>query len=209
MGHHVTTPSKAVGRKLPAAQSADTAQVPAHRKLLAGQAVTLRARQLSVLRIGHGRVWVTLSHAGPYSRVRAGDHFLSRGQRLSLLPGQELVMESFESTTSSHTAAAHFSWETPGAAVSALQGTKPAQQGIGMGVLEPLRDLRHALGLAAGASGRLVLGLAHGAATGPRSLLNLFAIVFVAISPRFYCQKGYFYLAKKHAKAASAGSSAA
>ena len=63
--------------------------------LTAGQAITLRAKAISVLRIAHGRVWVTVTEVGPYSRVMAGDHFLSRGDSLTLLPGQELVMEPF------------------------------------------------------------------------------------------------------------------
>ena len=54
---------------------------PAACLLTAGQAVTLRAKAISVLRIAHGRVWVTVtdvgaySRYGRYSRVIAGDHF--------------------------------------------------------------------------------------------------------------------------------------
>ena len=201
MDHHLNTHRTAMGAELPAKYQADTAPVSSGRKLGAGKAVTLRAKQLSVLRIAHGRVWATLSDAGSYSRVLAGDHFLSRGQSLTLLAGQELVMESFESSASGHTATAHFSWEVPGVAASTLQAN-------GMGVLQPLRDLRHALGLVAGASGRLVQGLAHGAATAPRMLLNVFAIPFVAARAGTSCPDGSFGSLKKRGTVQAASCSA-
>ena len=208
MDHHLNTSRTAIGTHLPAPHQADAAPVSNYRKLDAGKAVTLRAKQLSVLRIAHGRVWATLSDAGPYSRVLAGDHFLSRGQSLTLLPGQELVIESFESSASSHTATAHFSWETPGVAASTLQETRPVHLVKGMGVLQPLRDLRHAMGLVAGACGRLVQGLAHGAATAPLMLLNAFAIYFVASRAGTSCQNGSFGSTKKHGTAQAASCSA-
>ena len=205
---HLTTHRLAMGTGLPAPHPADAASESGYRKLAAGKAVTLRAKQLSVLRIAHGRVWATLSDAGLYSRALAGDHFLSRGQSLTLLPGQALVMESFESSAGKHAAAAHFSWENPGVADSALQNTQPADQAIDMGVRQPLRDLRHALGLVAGASGRLVRGLAHGAATGPLMLLKAFAIPFVASRPRIYCPDGSFSTDKRPCTAQPAHCSA-
>ena len=127
--------------------------------LAAGQAVTLRAKALSVLRIAHGRVWVTVTDVGAYSRVMAGDHFLSRGDSLTLLPGQELVLEPFgqgEKTS------AQFSWGPPGAEAAVMQAaTTPNWR---EGVLQPLLDLRHASGLAARAMRCLFLGLGHAAA---------------------------------------------
>ena len=185
MNHHLNTHCAVMNAELPAKHQLDAALPSSCRKLGAGQAVTLRARQLSVLRIAHGRVWATLSHAGPYSRVLAGDHFLSQGQSLTLLAGQELVMESFEPSASGQPATAHFHWDAPGVAASALQAND-------LGVLEPLRDLRHALGLVADACGRLVQGLAHSAATAPRRLLHVFAITFVAQYARSYCVGGSF-----------------
>ncbi len=205
---HLATTRTAMGTGLPAPYLADAAPESSYRKLAAGTAVTLRAKQLSVLRIAHGRVWATLSDAGPYSRALAGDHFLSRGQSLTLLPGQALVMESFEPSAGQHAAAAHFNWETPGVADSALQNTQPADPAIDMGVRQPLRDLRHALGLVAGASGRLVRGLTHGALTGPLMLVNTFAMHFVALNPRTSCQDGSFGSAKKHCTAQAASCSA-
>ena len=142
-------------------------------RLEAGHAVTLRAKALSVLRIAHGRVWVTVTGVGPYSRVIAGDHFLSRGDRLTLLPGQEVVMEPFgrgEKTS------VRFSWGPPGAA-AAVVPIVPTAHWRG-GVLQPLLDLRHAGGLAVRAMGRLVLGLGHAAvAEGER--VTTYAAVFL------------------------------
>ena len=143
--------------------------------LTAGQAITLRAKAISVLRIAHGRVWVTVTDIGAYSRVMAGDHFLSRGDSLTLLPGQELVMEPFgrgEKTS------VQFSWGPPGAAAANTQAAATANwRG---GVLQPLLDLRHASGLAARATGRLVLGLGHAAAAEVVRVANYVAMIFVA-----------------------------
>ena len=143
--------------------------------LTANQAITLRAKALNVLRIAHGRVWVTVTDVGPYSRVMAGDHFLSRGDSLTFLPGQELVMEPFgrgEKTS------AQFIWGPPGAPAAVTQAAAAANwRG---GVLQPLLDLRHASGLAARAMGRLVLGLGHAAAAEVVRVANYIAMIFVA-----------------------------
>ena len=149
--------------------------------LAAGQAVTLRAKALSVLRIAHGRVWVTVTDVGAYSRVMAGDHFLSRGDSLTLLPGQELVMEPFghgEKTS------AQFSWGPPGAEAAVMQAaTTPNWR---EGVLQPLLDLRHASGLGARAMRCLFLGLGlglglgHAAAAAVVRVANYLAMIFVA-----------------------------
>ena len=143
--------------------------------LTAGQAIKLRAKALSVLRIAHGCVWVTVTEVGAYSRMIAGDHFLSRGDSLTLLPGQELVMEPFgrgEKTS------AQFSWGPPGAVAAVMQATVTANwRG---GVLQPLLDLRHAAGLAARAMGRLVLGLGHAAVAEAARVANYVAMILVA-----------------------------
>ena len=143
--------------------------------LTAGKAVTLRAKTISVLRIAHGRVWVTVTDVGPHSRVLAGDHFLSRGDSLTLLPGQELVMEPFgcgEKTS------AQFSWGPPGAVAAITQAADTANwRG---GVLQPLLDLRHASGLAARAMGRLFLGFGRAAAAEAMRVANYIAMIFIA-----------------------------
>ena len=203
MDHHLTTPRPAKLACLPAPQQNSPDMVSLLHKLASGQAVTLRAKQLSVLRIAHGRVWATLSHAGTYSRVRGGDHFLSPGQSLTLLPGQALVMESFDSFESfdslpngSHLSMTQFSWETPGVASRALQAAKATYVSTGSGVLQPLRDLRHALKLAVGACSRLVQALARSAASILLVLPNICATFLIARSARTSCQDSYFKLQK-------------
>ncbi len=156
-------------------------------RLQAGHAVRLRARRLSVLQIAHGRVWVTLTDAGPYSRVLAGDHFLSRGDSLTLLPGQELVMESFGS---GHATSARFSWGPPGVAAPAPKPGNAAHWRVG--VLQPLRDLRLAMGLAGGAAGRLVRGLGQVAGAALASVATGVAMNFVAARARKDGAKGTF-----------------
>ena len=149
--------------------------------LATGHALTLRARRLSVLRISHGRVWLTLTDAGPWSRVRAGDHFLSPGESLTLLPGQELVMEPFGTAGG---APAQFTWGEPCAQAAAVHIApvpvmRPAALWRG-NVVEPLRDLRHAAGLAVRAAGRLVVGLGRLAGAALAPIGSLFAMILVA-----------------------------
>ena len=171
---------------------------PASCLLTAGQAVTLRAKAISVLRIAHGRVWVTVTDVGPhscYGRVMAGDHFLSRGDSLTLLPGQELVMEPFGRANKTSETSAQFSWGPPGAAAANTQATATANwRG---GVLQPLLDLRHASGLAARAMGRLVLGLGHAAAAEVARIANYIAMIFVAGCARDSGATSTFYTACK------------
>ena len=171
---------------------------PAACLLTAGKAVTLRAKAISVLRIAHGRVWVTVTEVGAYSRygrVIAGDHFLSRGDSLTLLPGQELVMEPFgrgEKTS------AQFSWGPPGP-VAATPAAATANWRSG--VLQPLLDLRHASGLAARAMGRLFLGLGHAAAAEVARVANYVAIIFIAGYARDSGARSNFYAECKDSSA--------
>ena len=164
--------------------------------LTAGQAIKLRAKALSVLRISHGRVWVTVTDVGAYSRVIAGDHFLSRGDSLTLLPGQELVMEPFgrgEKTS------AQFSWGPPGAVAPVTP--VGARANWRDGVLQPLLDLRHASGLAARAMGRLFLGLGHAAAAEVARVANYVAIIFIAGYARDSGARSNFYAECKDSSA--------
>ena len=174
----------------------------AARQLKAGHAITLRAKELSVLRIAHGRVWATLTDVGPYSRVPGGDHFLSRGESLTLLPGQALVMESFGI---GHAATAQFNWDGVCVAatfVSELEAQASADAKADLnGVVQPLRDLRHALGLAVGASGRLVHGLACGAIAPLKASGTNVAMIFVALRARKYGTGSTFRTSKRPAPA--------
>lgn len=131
-------------------------------KLGDGRAVTLRPTRPGVLRIAHGRVWITLDQAQRDNGVRGGDHVLGAGDSLQLLPGQALVMESWNAAQNT---AAYFSWD-PLPAMAGLAIAERRARALARnpqwraGVLQPLRDLRLAAGLAATASGRLLAGLA-------------------------------------------------
>lgn len=146
-------------------------------KLGVGRALTLQVRHAGVLRIAHGRVWATFDHAEQDSSVRAGDHFLSRGESLSLQPGESLVMESFGI---GHASSAYFSWE-PARAASPVPVSRAA-------VAQPLVDLRLASGLAARAMGRLGRALAGGvlrlAGRAVEPVATGLAISFVAVRAR-------------------------
>lgn len=177
---------------------------PASRQLEAGHAVKLRATQLSVLRIAHGRVWATLTgagnHAGGSTRVLAGDHFLCRGDSLTLLPGQEIVIEPFGI---GHADPAQFSWQDLFGAVQLQSGKSTAAVSEWRtGVLQPLQDLRHAMGLVGGASARLLQGLGQSALTAAKVLFRSFAMLFVADNDR--CMSAPVTFDQKNAKNAAA-----
>lgn len=154
-------------------------------KLGSGRALTLRPTQPGLLRIAHGQVWVTFDNAHLDDGVRGSDYFLGTGEELKLLPGQVLVMESWNASSAS---AAYFSWDPLPAAAGVVVATPTrmllAQRALSppwrAGVAQPLRDLRWALGLAAAASGRLAVGLAGTAGAAVLSLLPRFATDFVA-----------------------------
>ena len=124
--------------------------------LPARQALTLQARQAGVLRIVQGRVWITFSHADPILSAMAGDHFFSAGEGVPLAAGAVAVMEAWDATDGALT---RFSWHasSAGGTVTGL-----VLAGSRLKVLQPLQDLRLALGLAAEASVRLVQGLVRG-----------------------------------------------
>lgn len=147
-------------------------------KLGSGRALTLRASQAGVLRIAHGRVWATFDSASQDIHVRAGDHFLGRGESLSLRAGESLVIESF---SAGHAASAYFSWE-PAACAEVAHMQEPS--GWRVGVMQPLVDLRAAFGLAGSALGRLARGLVMGAAAAVEAVLTPVALVFVTARAR-------------------------
>lgn len=141
-------------------------------KLGEGQALTLRPARPGVLRIAHGRVWITFDHAHLDDGVRGGDHFLDTGDTLKLLPGQALVMESWSAEQHN---AAYFSWDPLPASDGVTLSTRPSRV-LAYGpywhanVRQPLRDLRLALWLTGSALARLAAGLA---AALVRALLSL------------------------------------
>ncbi|WP_372826600.1 DUF2917 domain-containing protein [Polaromonas sp.] len=152
-------------------------------KLGAGRALTLRPTQPGLLRIAHGQMWITFDNAHRDEGVRGGDHFLGTGEELKLLPGQMLVMEPWGAGSAS---AAYFGWdplpETAGVALASPSRHELAQRAVALpwraGVVQPLRDLRGALGLAAAASGRLTFDLAGATGAAMLALLPRFATDF-------------------------------
>lgn len=151
-------------------------------KLGDGRALTLRPTQPGVLTIAHGTVWVTFADAQQDDSVRGGDHFLGAGDVLHLLPGQALVMETWGAA---HSMAAYFSWDPLPATAGIRIASRRASVFAGSpewraGVVQPLRDLRTAFGLAGAASGRLAGGLADALLAALRAVLPRFATDFVA-----------------------------
>ncbi|MFN7856495.1 MAG: DUF2917 domain-containing protein [Acidovorax sp.] len=149
-------------------------------KLQARRALSLRPRRPGVLAIAQGRAWVTLTGA---SQATPADHVLHAGDRLSLLPGQHAVIEAWGLPGAVDAAAAlAFRWDcAPPVASSAAfaplctEGAAAVVVCWDRAVAQPLRELRLALRQggcavagaaadAAGAIGRLVLGLARFAA---------------------------------------------
>lgn len=131
-------------------------------KLGTGRALTLQARESGVLRVEQGQVWVTFDapHHGLVDDL--GDHFLRSGQEVALPAGKRLVMESWSSESGSDVPACspvYFSW-TP-QSTRPTQAAAPAKTTRGQAaVVQPLRELCLALGVATLALGRLLLGIA-------------------------------------------------
>lgn len=126
-------------------------------KLDAGRALTLRPTAPGVLRISHGRAWVTLDSLRGDIQA-CGDLFLVPGRGLVVQAGQRVVLES---SGTDRQASVYFSWDplphgAAQAVASALRGAGRWQQAV----VQPVRDLGLALGQAGAAVGRLVLGLA-------------------------------------------------
>ena len=129
-------------------QSNDATALPGTWKLPAGQAITFQPREAGVLRVAHGQLWATFDgpHAGPLNDL--GDHVIAAGERLRLCPGQRLVVEAWNTQ-----AAAYFTWDP----LPVAARTAPLRVAA---VVQPLADLRLALTFGAGATVRLIKGLA-------------------------------------------------
>jgi len=130
-------------------------------KLEAGRATTLQPHQAGVFRVAHGAVWVTFD--GPHKGAgnALGDQVLHAGEQIDLRPGQRAVVEPwFIGAIDKPSPPAYFSWD-PVCQMrrsGSRSGTAADAQWHG-GVVQPVRELAVALGLASGALGRLVLGL--------------------------------------------------
>lgn len=132
------------------------AALPGCWKLDAGRALTLRPATSGVLRIAHGRAWVTMDMLRGDVQA-SGDLFLVPGRGLVVQAGQRVVLES---SGTDRQASAYFSWDPlpQGAARavgSAVRGAGRWQQAV----VQPVRDLGAALGQAGAALARLGLGV--------------------------------------------------
>lgn len=136
--------------------------VPGSWSLMPGTALSLLPREAGALRMASGRVWATVD--GPHIGCgnESGDHFLVAGQTLAVRSGQRLVLESWNPVPG---LPAYFDW-TPLVADRTVPTTNWQ-----VAVVQPARDLRHAVLAAGRALGQLVLGLAASAA--PMSGLGL------------------------------------
>jgi hypothetical protein len=83
-----------------------TVRLPGTWKLEQGRAATLRPREDGLLRIAHGRVWITFDgpHAGPANDL--GDRILGAGEHVRVRAGRRLVIESCDARLP-----AYFSWD--------------------------------------------------------------------------------------------------
>jgi hypothetical protein len=122
--------------------------LPGTWKLAPGRAITLEPRDVGILKVAHGRLWVTFEgpHRGRLNE--SGDHFLAVGEQIRLEPGQRLVVEAWNEHCP-----AYFSWD-PVPAQQVARRTRVAD------VMQPLSDLRLALVFGGHAVARLVSGLA-------------------------------------------------
>ncbi|WP_167772937.1 DUF2917 domain-containing protein [Ramlibacter humi] len=125
-----------------------TPSLPGTWRLEAKRAVTLRPREDGVLRIAHGRVWLTFDgpHAGPAND--SGDRVLGAGEQVTVRAGRRVVLESSEKGVP-----AYISWDF----VSQLRPVRtPRLQAVAQSWL----DLQLATGLGLRAAWRLGAALA-------------------------------------------------
>lgn len=137
----------------PTLQSAPAAPLPGTWKLARGRAVTLRPVSDGILRVAHGRVWATIDGphgAGPHD---CGDHVLEVGRSMYVRAGQRVVIETWSRETASY-----FAWDPVVAAAPQRAGVPRVNVAV---VLQPLADLRAAVGLGLRALGQLAGGVAH------------------------------------------------
>ncbi|WP_167784708.1 DUF2917 domain-containing protein [Ramlibacter rhizophilus] len=115
-------------------------------KLPARQAMSLRPRAHGVLRVRQGKVWLTLGGPAGAAPDERADHVLEAGEQIMVRAWRHVVLEAWRGQE------VFFDWEPL---------PQAAPQPAAAAVLEPLRELRAAAGLAAAAFGRLVAGLAR------------------------------------------------
>lgn len=135
-------------------QSLPAATLPGTWKLGAGRAIALYPREDAVLKVAHGRLWLTFEgpHAGPLNDQ--GDLFLAVGDQITVPAGRRAVIEPVGLAAG---ASAYFNWEPLPAMV---QPPVRAASRLQLAVVQPLGDLRLAVLLGLRALGRLAAGLA-------------------------------------------------
>lgn len=134
-------------------QAAPATALPGTWKLARGRAVTLRPASDGVLRVAHGRVWATVDGPHGCTPDESGDQVLEVGRSMFVRAGQRVVIEAWNLR-----GASYFAWDPVIAAETASTAQRRLQVA---GVLQPLADLRLALGLASGAFVRLLVGIAR------------------------------------------------
>jgi hypothetical protein len=112
-------------------------------KLATGKALSLRPHTHGVLQIAQGQAWLTLSGSLADLPGAAADHVLQAGEQLAIAPGQHVVMEAWNPAGRADAVA--FRWDGVVASATA-QPTSLATCDWECGVVQPLRDLVHALG---------------------------------------------------------------
>lgn len=141
-------------------------------RLAPGRALSLMPQVPSTLHIVRGRVWLTTGDAAP-------DQVLPAGSRITLEPGQHVVMEPWadghtaHASHPSHDGAVSFCWDAlPQARRASQSPVEGRVHDWERSVAKPMRDLLQALagaGRAVGqagadvcvAAGRLAAGVAH------------------------------------------------
>lgn len=132
--------------------------------LAARRALSLYPVQTSVLHIAQGRVWATLGEGVQPRDAGYGDCFLEAGDTLEVQAGQRMVFESVDKVNS-----VYFSFSPLNVPIAGVNsdssaiylGVNEAFSQLG-DVVQPWRDLRHALDLASHALARLAIGLTWG-----------------------------------------------
>jgi hypothetical protein len=134
-------------------ESAPASALPGTWKLARGRAVTLRPATDGIIKIAHGRVWATLDGPHGLTPDEAGDHVLEVGRSMYVRAGQRVVLEAWNAS-----GASYFAWDPVYAPAVSPAVRACLNKRI---VLQPLADLRLALGLAGRAFGQLVAGVAR------------------------------------------------
>lgn len=125
--------------------------LPGTWKLGAGRAITLQPLQDGVLRVAHGTLWATFD--GPHEGIprEMGDHFVEVGDTVRIAAGERVVVEPW-----GRNSPAYFTWD-PATAPARVRRIAFAD------AMQPLADLRAAVGLGLQAAGRVVLVLLRAA----------------------------------------------